>query len=162
MRSKPIKVSTAKEYLSIKSEYDTAGCLNYTGALFRDGYGRVDSTLWSKLYKVYTAHQLMYIVVYGDYDRNLCVCHTCDNRKCINPNHLWLGTHKENRDDAVNKGRLIIDGENNPNYKGGVSYNKNEYARSLHKKHKEKNNVRCREWYWKNKLKSCTGEKSNG
>lgn len=34
------------------------------------------------------------------------VCHTCDNRKCINPNHLWIGTRQENIQDASKKGRL--------------------------------------------------------
>ena len=37
--------------------------------------------------------------------RNMCVCHTCDNKICVNPDHLWLGTRKQNVKDMINKGR---------------------------------------------------------
>ena len=46
----------------------------------------------------------------------MMVCHTCDNRKCVNPSHLWLGNAKSNGIDASKKGRTMT-GEKNGNSK---------------------------------------------
>lgn len=52
----------------------------------------------------YFSHRLSWFIHFGEWPE-LCVLHTCDNRKCVNPDHLFLGTNKDNVDDRVKKGR---------------------------------------------------------
>jgi len=52
------------------------------------------------------AHRVAYELEHGPITKDMEICHTCDNRSCVNPNHLFLGTRSDNMLDAYRKGRL--------------------------------------------------------
>lgn len=51
------------------------------------------------------AHRYVFTQLFGEVPKNIQVCHSCDNPRCTNPNHLFSGTHKDNMDDLWKKGR---------------------------------------------------------
>lgn len=81
-------------------ENKKTGCLLWTGGMDYDGYGATG--FGSKQIK---AHRASYLVEKGSINKGLSVCHTCDNPSCINPDHLWLGTTKQNQEDCAIKYR---------------------------------------------------------
>lgn len=82
-------------------ESDPDACWEWQGSLLRRGYGsvgRIDGQSWQ-------AHRLAWVLANGSIPPGLCVCHHCDNPRCVRPSHLFLGTRKENNDDKERKGR---------------------------------------------------------
>ncbi len=82
----------------------TDGCWLWTGAKYRDGYGAFKATA-SRLVR---AHRYMYELAIGHIPDGLLVCHTCDIRHCVNPEHFFLGTTTDNVADCIAKGRNIF------------------------------------------------------
>jgi len=81
-----------------KNIIENNNCWEWMGRKAR-GYG----VLWAQ--KMIKAHRFSYLFYKGQIPKNKIVCHSCDNPSCVNPNHLWLGTHKENAEDRDKKGR---------------------------------------------------------
>lgn len=80
---------------------EITGCWEWKRATNNIGYGMFR---WATGI-MRTAHRVSYELFKGPIPKGLVVCHTCDNPKCVNPDHLWLGTMKDNHTDMVNKGR---------------------------------------------------------
>lgn len=75
-------------------------CIEWTKAKDKAGYG----VSW-KAGKYIRAHRKAYEDAYGPIPSGQVVRHTCDNRSCVNPNHLILGTYKQNSQDMVDRNR---------------------------------------------------------
>lgn len=75
-----------------------SGCWLWTGGGGRYGVAKHCKEQW-------LAHRLSYFLCKGSLDKDLKVCHVCDNTWCVNPGHLFLGTQNDNNQDCIKKGR---------------------------------------------------------
>jgi hypothetical protein len=78
----------------------SSGCWRWTGARSKDGYGQIG--IGNKI--LYT-HRVAWELTHGSIPQGMWVLHHCDNKKCINPDHLFLGTRLDNIRDMLAKGR---------------------------------------------------------
>jgi hypothetical protein len=79
---------------------DSNSCWTWTGLKNKAGYGRLRMEYSDK-----TAHRYSWELHNGKIPKGKIICHKCDNPTCVNPNHLYAGTHKDNAQDRENRNR---------------------------------------------------------
>jgi len=109
------------------------GCWEWTGGKDKRGYGMTwDGKKWRK------SHRVFYEWLVGPISPGLFICHRCDNPSCINPEHLFPGTQKDNIQDAIAKKRFKFPqrqpGESNP--MALLTNEQVRYVRSAHDGHR--------------------------
>lgn len=85
------------------SQGDVQECWEWQSCLNPNGYGRIGHG--GRGGRKCAAHRVSWEIHYGAIPDSLWVLHKCDNPACVNPNHLFLGSHQDNMDDMIAKGR---------------------------------------------------------
>ena len=115
------QASIARRLLKYSTDQDQNGCIHWIGHSDKNGYGMLEVTFENGK-KLMRSHRLAYEQKNGPILDGLWVLHKCDKPTCINPNHLFLGTPKDNVQDMMSKkrnkcGKLGLPGEKNPKAK---------------------------------------------
>lgn len=110
---KPEEVTIKDKLLSGYKPNSRTGCWLWIGHRNNNGYGTLSLPGQRNKY----AHRVSYEVHKGPIPEGMSVCHRCDTPACINPDHLFLGTHQENMQDAAAKGRA-----KQPAPRGGLAH----------------------------------------
>jgi hypothetical protein len=105
-----------------------SGCWEWQRARDWDGYGVVS---WNNEgLRDYRAHRVAWILTFGEIPDGMLVCHKCDNPPCCNPMHLFCGTHKDNTQDCIQKGRFKGDPDAHGNRARGERASKSKLTES--------------------------------
>jgi len=103
---KNIKMSLIDRFKEKIAPKNSNGCMEWMACLSDNRYGAfITGSRTKRTRKRYIAHRLSYELFVGAIPKGKCVLHKCDNPKCVNPEHLFLGTQSDNMKDMIKKGR---------------------------------------------------------
>src|ERR1051326_7362656 len=93
-------LETGSQETYVRKGNPVGECVEFSGCKNIKGYG-----ILTVHNKTVSAHRLVYRLYIGELKPGFVICHKCDNPACINPNHLYQGTPKDNSRDMVQRGR---------------------------------------------------------
>ena len=99
-----MKLTLEERFWNKVAKNNENDCWVWTGHVDKDGYGLFKESSSPKDANV-RAHRMAYRLIYGNFENEMWVLHSCDNPPCCNPSHLFLGTAKDNAADRDKKNR---------------------------------------------------------
>lgn len=128
--SRKVSEGDAIERFHQKYEIKKSGCWMWTGGTRPNGKGVLYPRHWTDDFKSIGAHRFSFELMHGAIPQGMYVCHKCDMPLCVNPDHLFVGTHHDNMRDMVQKKRsFTARGEN----KKGLAKLTNKQADQIRK-----------------------------
>ena len=99
--------TTEERFWRYARRSDNNGCWAWAGARDHNGYGYMGIKVrqGKNNHTAIRAHRVSWMIHRGPIPRGMCVLHKCDNPQCTNPDHLFLGTRKDNNEDKIIKNR---------------------------------------------------------
>lgn len=100
-----LRESTLSRFLARCVPSKTSDCIDWSGRLNYRGYGLLGAVFAGKQGRVTYAHRIAWVLEHKEIPEGAMVLHRCDNPRCVNVDHLFLGSAKDNTADMVTKGR---------------------------------------------------------